>query len=238
MVAAIIDMARCPREAGHEIKQWTPRRSLDRKVHDVTAPSPTLIFDLGNVLIRHDNELLYDRLAACCADPAAARPHLAAWLSDEDIGCGRLSIEALHARLAADHGFEETYAHFLELWSSHFSEEPGMEPVIRALARRHRVVLFSNTNAAHVEHIRANYQVFDHLHAAYLSHELGLVKPDADSFLKVLEMEGRPAEDCIFIDDRAENTAAAAALGMRTVTFAGRHACLAELDRYGVPLEF
>src|ERR1700730_4346312 len=105
------------------------------------------------------------------------------------------------------------------------------------LTQLHRVVLFSNTNAAHVAHIKANYQVFGHVHAAYLSHELGLVKPDAASFLKLLEIEGLPPVDCIFLDDRAENPAAAAALGMRTVTFSGRDAFLADLDRYGVTLE-
>jgi HAD superfamily hydrolase (TIGR01509 family) len=213
------------------------RGYLDRKVHEVTALFPTLIFDIGGVLIRHDNDLLYDRLAACCSNPTAARTHLPICLIDAEIGSGRLSIEDLHARLAADHGFYATYAHFLELWSSHFSEEPGMEPVVYALTQRHRVVLFSNTNAAHVAHIKANYRVFGHVHAAYLSHELGLVKPDAASFLKLLEIEGLPPEDCIFIDDSAENTAAAAALGMRTVTFTGRDAFLAELDRYSVTFE-
>jgi glucose-1-phosphatase len=67
-----------------------------------------------------------------------------------------------------------------------------MEPVVYALTQLHRVVLFSNTNAAHVAHIKANYQVFGDVHAAYLSHELGLVKPDAASFLKLLEIEGLP----------------------------------------------
>jgi putative hydrolase of the HAD superfamily len=197
-------------------------------------PNPTLIFDLGGVLIRHDNELLYDRLAACCADPAAARPHMAGWLSDEDINRGRLSIAALHERLSAEHGFKETYSHFLELWSSHFSAEPGMEEAIRAIARLYRTVLLSNTKAAHVAHIKDNYRVFDHLHAAYLSHELGLAKPDAAAYLKVLQIERRRAEDCIFIDDRAENAEAAAELGLRTITFTGRAALLAALERYGV----
>ncbi len=194
----------------------------------------TLIFDLGGVLIRHDNDLLYDRLAACCADPAAARPRMPACLEDEAIGTGRVSVEALHARLAAEHGFAGGYSHFLDLWSSHFSAEPGMAQLVCALARRHRTVLFSNTNAAHVAHIKANYQVFDHVHAAYLSYELGLVKPQPASFLKVLQFEGRRAEECVFIDDRAENTAAASALGIKTVTFAGRDDLLARLDRYGV----
>ena len=124
----------------------------------MTALFPTLIFDIGGVLIRHDNDLLYDRLAACCSNPTAARTHLPICLNDAEIGSGRLSIEDLHARLAADHGFYATYAHFLELWSSHFSEEPGMEPVVYALTQLHRVALFSNTIAAHVAHIKANYQ--------------------------------------------------------------------------------
>lgn len=203
----------------------------------MTASFPTFIFDLGGVLVRHDNELLYDRLAACCADPAAARPHMPSWLSDDDINCGRLSIEALHDRLSAKHGFTGTYPHFLALWSSHFSAEPGMEEAICAIARRHRTVLLSNTNAAHIAHIRENYRVFDHLHAAYLSHELGLMKPDAASYLKVLQIEGRRPEDCIFIDDRAENTEAAAALGVRAITFTGRADFLAALDRYGIVID-
>lgn len=202
----------------------------------MTVQSPTFIFDIGGVLIRHDNDLLYDRLAACCADPAAARPHLPTWLH-EDIGTGRLGIDALHASLVTDHGFNETYTRFLDLWSSHFSEEPGMEPVIYTLAQLYRVVLFSNTNAAHLEHIRANYPVLGYAHAGYMSHELGLVKPHTDSYHRVLELEGRPPEDCIFIDDRAENTAAAAEIGIRTITFRGRDAFLKDLAGYGVTFD-
>jgi len=59
------------------------------------ASVPTIIFDLGGVLIRHDNDLLHDRLAACCADPAAARPLMADALADEGLGTGRLGVEAL-----------------------------------------------------------------------------------------------------------------------------------------------
>jgi putative hydrolase of the HAD superfamily len=201
------------------------------------ASVPTLIFDLGGVLVRHDDELLYDRLAACCADPTAARLRMARDVGDEDIGTGRLGVDALHARLVADHGFAQNYSRFLDLWSSHFSEEPEMEPVVQALARRYRTVIFSNTNAAHAEHIRANYRVLGHAHAAYMSHELGLAKPDAEAFKKVLELEGRRPEECIFIDDRAENTAAAAALGIRTVTFTGRKALEAAIAEYGVAID-
>jgi putative hydrolase of the HAD superfamily len=198
---------------------------------------PTIIFDLGGVLIRHDNDALHERLAACCADPAAARPLIEDAIADEAIGTGRLGVEALHARLVADYGFARAYPHFLDLWSGHFSPQPGMETLVRALARRYRVVIFSNTNAAHIDHIRQNYPLMAHAHAAYVSYELGLVKPYAEAFRKVLELEGLRPEHCIFVDDRADNTAAAAALGIRTVTFTDPAALKAAIAEYGVAVD-
>ena len=65
-----------------------------------------------------------------------------------------------------------------------------MEALVLALARRYRVVILSNTNAAHIDHIRANYRVLGHAHAAYLSRELRLAKPRAEAFEKVLGLEG------------------------------------------------
>jgi HAD superfamily hydrolase (TIGR01509 family) len=198
---------------------------------------PAIIFDLGGVLVRHDNDLLFDRLAACCPDPAAARPHMETWLHAADVGTGRLGVEELHGRLAAEHGLNASYPRFLDLWSSHFSPEPGMEPLVRKLAERYRVVIFSNTNAAHIDHIRVAYPAYGHAHKAYLSYELGLVKPDAASYRRVLELERRAPEDCVFIDDRADNTAAAAALGMKTVTFTGANSFKAAMAGHGVRIE-
>jgi len=180
---------------------------------------PTFIFDVGGVFVRHDNELLHDRLAAYCADPIEARPRLADSAHDQVVGTGRLSIAELHRRLVEEFGFSARYDAFLTIWSSHFSEEPDMETVIRALARRHRSVFFSNTNAAHWAHVTAHYPALGHAHRAYLSHELGLTKPDPASFQRVLELEGCQPADAIFVDDRAENVTAAAALGMDGIVF-------------------
>jgi len=171
------------------------------------------------VLVRHDNALLYDRLAAYCADPLAAREQLADGVHDRIVGTGQMSIPELHKRLVEEYGFEARYDAFLGLWSSHFSEEPDMEPLLRALAARHRTVFFSNTNAAHWAHVTAHYPALAHAHHAYLSHELGLTKPDPASFQRVLELEGCAPADAIFIDDRAENVNAATALGMHGIVF-------------------
>ena len=65
--------------------------------------APIFIFDVGGVLIRHDNALLYDRLAAYCADPLAAREQLADGVHDRIVGTGQMSIRDLHERLVGRH---------------------------------------------------------------------------------------------------------------------------------------
>jgi putative hydrolase of the HAD superfamily len=60
--------------------------------------------------------------------------------------------------------------------------------------------------------------------SAYFGHllfscQLKLAKPDPECYNRALARLGASAEDVIFIDDRAENVAAAAALGLRSVHF-------------------
>jgi FMN phosphatase YigB (HAD superfamily) len=45
----------------------------------MTSPAPTLIFDLGGVLVRHD-DAFYDRLAPCFANEHDTRPKVTARL--------------------------------------------------------------------------------------------------------------------------------------------------------------
>ena len=57
---------------------------------------------------------------------------------------------------------------------------------------------------------------FGHL---FFSCQLKLAKPDPRCYSRALAGLGASAEDVIFIDDRSENVAAAAALGLRSVRF-------------------
>ena len=69
---------------------------------------------------------------------------------------------------------------------------------------------------------------FGHL---FFSCQLKLAKPDPACYSRALAGLGASAEDVIFIDDRSENVAAAAALGLRSVHFtsaAGARAAVAE----------
>ncbi|MDE6106583.1 MAG: HAD-IA family hydrolase, partial [Bacteroidales bacterium] len=55
-----------------------------------------------------------------------------------------------------------------------------------------------------------------HFEKAYLSHELHLRKPQPEIYTRVLQDAQLCAGETLFVDDRAENIAAAAALGLHT----------------------
>ena len=63
---------------------------------------------------------------------------------------------------------------------------------------------------------------------------LGLRKPEPAIFLKTLDLLNRDADEIIFIDDRAENVAAACAVGMDAIQFSGADSLRAELKKRGI----
>lgn len=56
-------------------------------------------------------------------------------------------------------------------------------------------------------------------------------KPDPRFFEIVLERVGCAAQECVLVDDTAENCTAAAALGMRTIRFVDTPQAIAAIDR-------
>ncbi|UQU62012.1 HAD-IA family hydrolase [Couchioplanes caeruleus] len=61
------------------------------------------------------------------------------------------------------------------------------------------------------------------------SADLRLVKPDPAVFTAALGALGAAPADVVFVDDRADNVAAAAALGLRACLFTATAACRAEI---------
>jgi putative hydrolase of the HAD superfamily len=63
---------------------------------------------------------------------------------------------------------------------------------------------------------------------------LGLRKPEPAIYRRALDILGRPPERVLFIDDRVENVAGAAAVGIKAIQFEGANALQLQLARLGV----
>ena len=92
--------------------------------------------------------------------------------------------------------------------------------LIRRLKNNHSVYLLSNTNAIHIDAFKkqlgnkkwlAFCKLFDKM---YLSHELGLRKPDIKIFEYILKEQKLKAEEVFFIDDSPQHIASAKKIGI------------------------
>jgi len=91
---------------------------------------------------------------------------------------------------------------------------------IKTLAqeKKYNLILLSNTNELHIDWIKANIAFYEEFKSCfnvfYLSHEIHLRKPNKDIFEFVLKENNLKAENCLFIDDTAENTDTASQLNI------------------------
>ena len=69
-----------------------------------------------------------------------------------------------------------------------------------------------------------------YLKFTFTSCYMGLRKPGPHIYLRALGILGKPVERALFIDDRLENVAAAAAVGMKAIRFTGADALRRDLQ--------
>jgi HAD superfamily hydrolase (TIGR01509 family) len=190
------------------------------------APFAALVFDVGGVIVLHDNEALFLRLARRCGAPDAAAAIRAA-VRDPGYERGALPIAHLHERLRRDAGYAEDWDRFRADWCSHLGLDAAMLDYVERLAARRRVLLFSNTNREHWDHLLRLSDGRLGRFEAYLSHEIGDAKPALSAFHRVAAAAGIAPARALFVDDKPGNVEAARQAGFAALVFTGQ----AELER-------
>lgn len=183
------------------------------------SPPEVVVFDLGKVLVDFDYSLVADRLRARTnlkLAEIAARLDQSPLLIEYETG--RIDTPEFFRRVQLLTGYHGTLDEFAVEFGDIFS--PLEEMIAWHASLRARGVptfIFSNTNELAVRHIRSAFPFFHGFDAYVYSHEVGAMKPDAKIYETVEHVTGRRAEAILYIDDRAENIAAGAARGWRTI---------------------
>ncbi len=181
------------------------------------ADIEALLFDLGGVVIGIDFHKVFSAWAADAGRPVS------------DVAAG-FTFGEIHQRhevgVLDDAGFFQATSDALGLglpvqrmahgWAQIFTGPvPGMQPLLAALAPRWPLFLFSNTNPAHHRQWSAEFgDVVAPFRRMFLSHTLGLRKPDAAAFEAVAAQIGVPLPRILFFDDTLANVEGARAVGM------------------------
>lgn len=194
-----------------------------------------IIFDLGGVLL----DLNMQGVAQACQH-LGINPELFFVKADSDntstVCHGISASEAITAyqvgMMTSDQFLSLVQSHcaegitrgdIIEAWNACIGALPKERlDMIKALRNRgYHTHLLSNTNDLHWEEIKRRYlsdegytckDLFDHV---FVSHEMHLAKPDPEIYRSALRRIGRPAAQCLFIDDALVNVEGAQREGLQ-----------------------
>jgi FMN phosphatase YigB (HAD superfamily) len=172
-----------------------------------------VLFDLGGVLIRLGGVSAMRQLAGIESDEELWHRWLTCrWVRSYERGM--CSSEEFSAGVVADWDLAITAEEFIEgfrLWPQGLID--GAELLVEAVGRSARVGCISNTNALHASRVAQMGRLMDLFEVRFLSHELGLVKPDRELFDHVSAVLGVAPGRVVLLDDNAANVAQATVAG-------------------------
>ena len=200
---------------------------------------PAFVFDFGGVLIDWNPYYLYRHFLG--EDPEATERFLqavdfAGWNIENDRG-----RTVAQGTLELADRFPE-YRELILAYDSRYLEAIGgaIQPVVEILhalkAQGYPLYGLSNWPAEKFAVVRQIYPFFDWFDDLVISGEVKLIKPERAIFALLLERVGRPAQECIYIDDHEPNIVAAGKLGFQTIHFSSPGKLAEELLGMGVDL--
>jgi glucose-1-phosphatase len=194
-----------------------------------------VVFDLGNVLVRFDDTIARDRMAARTGRPAAEiEAYFRGTPYATHLALGKITGQRFYRTVSKDLGFDGEYGEFAAIWSEIFTPIEPMLELSASLATRLPRVLLSNTNVIHMRYILECFPVLQDFDAQILSYEVGLLKPDRAIYELMLRQCGLEAGRTLFIDDLRANVEGALAVGMRAISFEDAAQVRQELTKHGV----
>ena len=183
----------------------------------------TVIFDLGNVVLFCDHRIFCRKVGR--------RHHIDVELAyrkifleglEYEFDKGEISPETFAARCSAALKVKLDVDQFKKMWSDIFTQNRPVVDLIKALRKRgrSRLLLLSNTNVWHVEHVKKRYDVLPLFDSLILSCEVGHCKPDRRIYQRAISLSTDPTQ-IIYVDDIPEYVKAACKLGIFGIPYTG-----------------
>ncbi|EGD47593.1 HAD-superfamily hydrolase, subfamily IA, variant 3 [Ruminiclostridium papyrosolvens DSM 2782] len=110
---------------------------------------------------------------------------------------------------------EKEYLDTIEIDESFYEFAP-------ILKKHYNLALLSNDLGEWSRYLRNKFKINDYFDVITVSGDLKIKKPDVKIFMHTIDKLGCSATDCIYVDDRRFNLAAAQSLGMDSVLFNSR----------------
>ena len=186
----------------------------------IRIPDRVVVFDYGEVISHSPSEEDRRRLLDVGGIPEALESTFwqRYWHHRPPLDQGSVRVSDYWKTLASELGLEWTASQRHALWVADFrgwwSVEAGTLDLIERLHDGGtRVALLSNAGFDFASGFRHS-PMSEFFEVMYVSAEMDAIKPDPDIYREVAAGLGIPLDQMIFVDNKLENTDAAAALGV------------------------
>lgn len=181
-----------------------------------------IIFDFGGVLLDWDPRYLYRKVFA--GDEHAMEHFLVEvdfyhWNSLQD--AGRTWQDALREGCQNHPKYCELLQLYVDRWEESISGPLWGTVALMEQLKQAGYPLYglSNWSAETFQRVQHHYPFLGWFKDIILSGAVGLIKPDRRIFELTLQRIGRPAGECLLIDDSPKNIDSALALGIQAIHF-------------------
>lgn len=195
----------------------------------------TIVFDLGNTLIRFDHNISARKIANLfhldskkIYDAFFDSPITRAFEK------GLISPRVFHKKAEELLGVKLPYKDFAAIWNDIFWEDEEACELARQLKKRYRLFLLSNVNRLHFEYIDKKFDIIKIFDEVILSFMVGAMKPDKTIFEDVIRRSGGDRTRILYIDDREDLIKEARLLGIDSIRFEGAGSLKKLLKEKGV----
>lgn len=200
-----------------------------------SSPRPTIVFDIGAVLLEWNPRHLYRKLFP---DEAAMEGFLAEVCTHDwnlSMDAGTPFAEAIAQKVAEFPHHEPLIRAFDERWEEMVPHViDGTVEILKGLKDRgDKVYAITNFSAEKFALCQTKYPFLTWFDGIIVSAHEKLIKPDARIYRLLETRFGLALSDCIFIDDNPDNVAGARALGMRGIQFQSPEQARRELTEMG-----
>ena len=197
----------------------------------------TVVFDLGGVLIDWNPRYLYRKIFVDEAEMERFLSEVCHYEWNRAQDGGRTFAEAIAERRAAYPQYEKEIRAYFDRWEEMMGgiAEANVK-LLRKLHQQQKYPLYAITNWS-AETYPIALRKYDFLHFfqdTVVSGEEKLLKPDAAIYQLLLDRNQLKAEECVFMDDAAENVDGARRLGMQAIHLTPQTELAGELRQLGL----
>lgn len=178
------------------------------------------IFDLGNVIVNVDRENLFTELAISSNKTVKfIEEYYKNSIVRKSFERGNVDAKQFYSIVAKDLNLKMSFSRFKKAYCSIFTLNKGVAQLIRKLRKCFKLILLSNTDALHFEHIKRKYNVINEFDECVLSYKVGYRKPNPLIFLDALRKAKALSINCVYVDDVAEFVFIARLMGIKAFQY-------------------